>query len=127
MMKKNTYQNIRTLIAAAVAALIGFAVITGNLLLAAITLILGVFISYFVRKNVYEITEDERTYLVAGKASRMAMISFLTIITVAGIGLLTLKNNFPEFTQAGYTLSYSGCLLLILYSGFYSYYDKKHG
>lgn len=126
-MKKNTNLNIRTLIVTAVAALIGSAVIMGNLLLAAITLILGVLISYFIRKNVYEITEDERTYLVAGKASRMAMISFLSIITVVGIGLLTLRNILPEFTQASYTLSYSGCLLLILYSGFYFYYNKKHG
>lgn len=126
-MEKSTYQTIRTLIAAIAAALIGSAVIMGNLLLAVITLILGVLISYFVRKNVYEVTEDERTYLVAGKASRMAMLSFLTIITVFGIGLLTMKNNFPEFTQAGFTLAYSACLLLILYSGFYFYYDKKHG
>ena len=126
-MEKNTYQTIRTLIIIAIAAIIGFAVITGNLLLAAITLILGIFITYFVRKNVYEVTEDERTYLITGKASRMAILSFLTIITVLGIGLLTLKNNFPEFTQAGFTLAYSACLLLILYSGFYYYYDRKHG
>ncbi len=126
-MEKNTYQTIRTLIVVAIAAIIGFAVITGNLLLAAITLILGIFITYFVRKNVYEVTEDERTYLITGKASRMAILSFLTIITVLGIGLLTLKNNFPEFTQAGFTLAYSACLLLILYSGFYYYYDRKHG
>lgn len=126
-MEKNTYQTIRALIAAVVAALIGSAVIMGNLLLAAITLILGIFISYFVRKNVYEITEDERTYLVAGKASRMTIMSFLTIITLLGIGLATLKNNFLEFTPTGFTLAYSACLLLILYSGFYFYYNKKHG
>lgn len=126
-MEKKTYQTIRTLIVTIVAAIIGSAVIMGNLLLAVITLILGVLISYFIRKNVYEVTEDERTYLVAGKSSRMAMFSFLAIITVLGIGLLTLKNTFPEFTLAGFTLANSACLLLLLYSGFYFYYDKKHG
>ncbi|MGB9980421.1 DUF2178 domain-containing protein [Methanobacterium sp.] len=126
-MEKKTYQTFRVLIGTSVGALIAAAVIMENLLLAFVMLILGTLLSYFVKKNVYEVTEDERTSLIASKASRMAMLSFLTIITVLGIGLLTLKNNFPEFTQAGYTLSYSACLLLLFYSGFYAYYNKKHG
>ena len=126
-MEKKTYQTFRLLIGVFVGALVASAVIMGNLLLALVTLFIGVLLSYFVKKNVYEVTEDERTSLIANKASRVAMLSFLTIITVLGIGLLTLKNNFPEFTQAGYTLSYSACLLLLFYSGFYAYYDKKHG
>ncbi len=127
IMEKRTYQTFRMLIATFVAVLIGSSIILGNVLLAFVTLLLGVLISYFVRKNVYEVTGDERTSLVANKASRMAMLSFLSIITVLGIGILTLKNTFPEFTQAGYTLAYSACLLLLFYSGFYVYYDKKHG
>ncbi len=91
------------LIAMIVAVLIGSSVIMGNLVIAFTTLILGTLISYFVRKNVYEVTEDERTSLIANKASRMAMLSFLTVVTVLGVGLLTLKNSFPEFTQTGYT------------------------
>ena len=126
-MEKKTYQTFRMLIGAFVGALVAAAVIMGNLLLAIVTLVLGVLLSYFVKKNVYEIMEDERTSLIANKASRMAILSFLAIITVLGIGLLTLKNNFPEFMQAGYTLSYSACLLLLFYIGFYAYYDKKHG
>lgn len=126
-MEKKTYQTFRMLIGAFVGALVAAAVIMGNLLLALVTLLLGVLLSYFVKKNVYEIMEDERTSLIANRASRMAMLSFLTVITVLGIGLLTLKNNFSEFMQAGYTLSYSACLLLLFYIGFYAYYDKKHG
>ena len=126
-MEKKTYQTFRMLIGAFVGALVAAAVIMGNLLLALVTLVLGVLLSYFVKKNVYEIMGDERTALIANRASRMAMLSFLTIITVLGVVLLTLKNNFPEFMQAGYTLSYSACLLLLFYIGFYAYYDKKHG
>ncbi len=126
-MERKTYQTFRMLIVIFVAVLIGSSVIMGNILLAFVTLLLGVLISYFVRKNVYEVTEDERTSLIANKASQMAMLSFLTMTTVLGIGLLTLKNTFPEFTQAGYTMAYSSCLLLIFYGGFYMYYDKKHG
>lgn len=126
-MDKKTYQSIRTMIIIIVATLVGSAVILGNLLLAFITLLLGFLISYFIRKNVYEVTEDERTYHVAYKASRMAMLLFLTIITVSGIAILTLKNIFPEFIQVGFTLANSACLLLLLYSGFYLYYNKKHG
>ena len=116
-MNKKTYKNLRLLIIIIVAALVAAAVIMGNLLLAFITLLLGTLASCFIKKNVYEITEDERTALVANKASRMAIVLFLTIITVLGVGLLTLKNTFPEFTQAGFTLADSACLLLLLYSG----------
>jgi uncharacterized membrane protein len=127
LLNKKTYQNLRLFIIVLVAALVASAVIMGNLLLAFITLLLGILASYFIKKNVYEITEDERTALVANKASRMAMVLFVTIITVLGVGLLTLKSTFPEFTQAGFTLADSACLLLLLYSGFYLYYNKKHG
>jgi uncharacterized membrane protein len=57
----------------------------------------------------------------------MAMLLFLTIITISGITILTLKNIFPELTQVGFTLANSACLLLLLYSLFYLYYNKKHG
>ncbi|MBP2045616.1 DUF2178 domain-containing protein [Methanobacterium aggregans] len=126
-MEKKTYRYSRMIISTVVAVLVAVSVLLGNLLLAFITLLLGFLVSYFIKKNVYEITEDERTALVANKASRMAMLFFLTIITVLGVGLLTLKNSFPEFTQAGFTLADSACLLLLLYSGFYIYYNKKHG
>jgi len=126
-MDKKIYRYSRMFIILVVAALVAAAVTLGNLLLAFITLLLGFLVSYFIKKNVYEVTEDERTALVANKASRMAMLCFLTIITVLGIGLLTLKNSFPEFTQAGFTLADASCLLLLLYSGFYIYYNKKHG
>ncbi|MEN6573177.1 DUF2178 domain-containing protein [Methanobacterium aggregans] len=126
-MEKKTYRYSRMIISTVVAVLVAVSVLLGNLLLAFITLLLGFLVSYFIKKNVYEITEDERTALVANKASRMAMLFFLTIITVLGVGLLTLKGSFPEFTQAGFTLADSACLLLLLYSGFYIYYNKKHG
>lgn len=126
-MNKKIYSKLRLFIVAVVAAVIAVAVINGNLLLAFMVMLLGILASYFIKKNVQEITEDERTAMVANKASRMALLSFATLITVLGVGLLTLKNTFPEFTQAGFTLTDSACLLLLLYNGFYLYYNKKHG
>jgi uncharacterized membrane protein len=126
-MEKKTYQIIIALIMIFVAITVILAIYLSNILLAFIGIITGILLSYFVRKNIFEISEDERTYLVAGKASRMAMFLFLAIVTVLGIGLLTLKNVFPQFTQAAYTLTNSGCLLLLLYAVFYFYYNRKHG
>ncbi|WP_414469560.1 DUF2178 domain-containing protein [Methanobacterium sp. ACI-7] len=126
-MEKRTYQVIRASIMIFIAITVSIAIYVNNFLLAFTGIVLAFLLSYFVRKNVYEISEDERTYLVAGKASRTAMFSFLTIITVLGIGILTLKDIIPQFTQVGYTLTNSGCLLLLLYAGFYLYYNKKHG
>jgi uncharacterized membrane protein len=45
------------------AAVIAVAVVNGNLLLVFVVLVLGIFASYFIKKNVQEITENERQWL----------------------------------------------------------------
>jgi len=126
-MNKKNYQLFRILIIIFVAATVGWAIPSGKLVLAFMFILIGIILMFVLRKQVEDITEDERTSLVAGKASRMAMLSFLTIITLGGISVLALHDYFPEFKQAGLTLVNASCLLILLYTGFYFYYNKKHG
>jgi len=110
-----------------VASTVALGVSLGSLVLAALSFGLGIILSIFLRRKLDEVTEDERTKVIAGDASLMAMILFLVVITAVGIVVLALKNVFPQYTQAGITLCDASGLLVILYTGTYWYYNKKYG
>ncbi|AIS32652.1 DUF2178 domain-containing protein [Methanobacterium formicicum] len=126
-MNRKNYQFFRVLIIIFVASTVALGVSLGSLVLAALSFGLGIILSIFLRRKLDEVTEDERTKVIAGDASRMAMILFLVVITAVGIVVLALKNVFPQYTQAGITLCDASGLLVILYTGTYWYYNKKYG
>ncbi|KUK75745.1 MULTISPECIES: DUF2178 domain-containing protein [Methanobacterium] len=126
-MNRKNYQFFRVLIIIFVASTVALGVSLGSLVLAGLSFGMGIVLSIFLRRKLDEVTEDERTKVIAGDASRMAMILFLVVITVVGIVVLALKNVFPQYTQAGITLCDASGLLVILYTGTYWYYNKKYG
>ena len=126
-MNRKNYQFFRVLIIIFVASTVALGVSLGSLVLAALSFGLGIILSIFLRRKLDEVTEDERTKVITGDASRMAMILFLVVITAVGIVVLALKNVFPQYTQAGITLCDASGLLVILYTGTYWYYNKKYG
>mgnify|MGYP000877768714 FL=1 len=126
-MNRKNYQFFRVLIIIFVASTVALGVSLGSLVLAALSFGLGIILSIFLRRKLDEVTEDERTKVIAGDASLMAMILFLVVITAVGIVVLALKNVFPQYTQTGITLCDASGLLVILYTGTYWYYNKKYG
>ncbi len=121
------YQILRIIVAIFVATVVGLSVITENLLLAILAIVIGTMISYIYKKNTDEILEDERIAKVSEKASRIAIVLFSISIAFIGMFLIMLRNEYPDFTPAGFTLSYAAVALLMLYYIFYGYYDKKYG
>jgi uncharacterized membrane protein len=70
----------------------------------------------YLRNRVNEIVSDERDYEVAGKAARWAM-QIYAWIAVAGFFLIyAFYGGDPIWETVAYALSYSVCLLLILYA-----------
>jgi len=55
------------------------------------------------------------------------MALFSIAIAIIGLFFITMRNQYPDFIQAGYTLAYSAVALLGLYYVFYGYYNKKYG
>jgi len=83
---------------------------------------------YLLRKRVKEVMIDERVHRISEMASRTTLQIFgwvsaasAFILSVFGKGIST------GFEQAGYTLAYATCALLLLYSVFYKYYGNKFG
>jgi len=121
------YQILRILVAIFVATVVGLSVIMGSIVPAILAIVVGAMISYIYKKNTDETLEDERIVKISEKASRMAMTLFSISIAFIGLFLITLKNEYPDFTQAGFTLSYAAVALLALYYAFYEYYNRKYG
>lgn len=121
------YQILRIVVAIFVATVVGLSVITETILPAILAIVIGTMISYIYKKNTNEILEDERIIKVSEKASRIAIVLFSISIAFIGMFLIMLRNEYPDFTQAGFTLSYAAVALLMLYYIFYGYYTKKYG
>jgi uncharacterized membrane protein len=121
------YKTLRVIIAIFVGVVVGLSVTMGQILPAILAIIIGAMISYIYKKNTDETLEDERIVKISEKASRMAMVLFSISIAIIGLFLITLRDTYPDFTQAGFTLSYASVALLTLYYIFYGYYNKKYG
>jgi len=121
------YQILRIIVAIFVGTVVGLSVTIGTILPAILAIIIGAMISYIYKKNTDEILEDERITKVSEKASRIAIVLFSISIAFIGMFLIMLRNEYPDFTQAGFTLSYAAVALLTLYYIFYWYYNKKYG
>ena len=110
-----------------VAIVVGISVTMGEIIPAILAIVIGAMISYIYKKNTNETLEDERIVKISEKASRMAVVLFSIAIAIIGLFFITLRNDYPDFIQMGYTLSYSAVALLALYYVFYEYYNKKYG
>ncbi|MGV8143273.1 MAG: DUF2178 domain-containing protein [Methanothermobacter sp.] len=121
------YKILRIFVAMFVAIVVGLSVSIGNIIPAIISIVIGAMISYIYKKSTDEILEDERIAKVSEKASRIAIVVFSISIAFVGMFLIILREEYPDFTQAGFTLSYAAVALLTLYYIFYGYYNRKYG
>ena len=121
------YKILRVIIAMFVAIVVGISVTMGEIIPAILAIVIGAMISYIYKKNTNETLEDERIVKISEKASRMAVVLFSIAIAIIGLFFITLRNDYPDFIQMGYTLSYSAVALQALYYVFYEYYNKKYG
>jgi len=121
------YQILRISVAIFVAIVVGLSVTIGTILPAILAIVIGAMVSYIYKKSTDEILEDERITKVSEKASRISIVVFSISIALIGMFLIILRNEYPDFTQAGFTLSYASVALLTLYYIFYGYYNKKYG
>lgn len=121
------YKIVRVIITMFVAIVAGISVTIGEIIPAILAIVIGGMVSYIYKRTTNETLEDERIVKISEKASRMAMVLFSISIAIIGLFFITMRNQYPDFIQAGYTLAYSSVALLALYYVFYEYYNKKYG
>lgn len=120
------YKIFRIIIAIFVGSVVGLSVSLGAIIPAILAVVIGVLLSYIYKKNTKEILYDERIIKISEKSSQSAMTLFSVSIAVVGLFLLTLRDIYPDYTQAGYTLSFAAVALLVLYNLFYMYYNIRY-
>ncbi|MBM4241551.1 MAG: DUF2178 domain-containing protein [Euryarchaeota archaeon] len=104
------------------------------IILAIILLIPLSTVLYIHRDNLGEIfqgdsdvvVEDERTQLINEKAATMTLGIFIAVIIYAGIIIFAVRNSYPQFLQAGYTLFLAALFCFILYFTSRAYYTRKY-
>lgn len=125
-MSRKMFKLCGIVITMAMGALIGWAVSIGNALIPIPVVLGGVGLLYLCKKRVREVIEDERIYRITEKAARLTIQIFGPVIAVAGAILIAISRDAsPGLAQAGFTLAYSACALLVLYYIFHIYYSIK--
>lgn len=111
--------------------------ILGNIYVIILAIILlgaeGV-VLYINRDNLEEIfrgdskviVEDERTQLINEKASTMTLGILIAAMIYAGIIIVALRDSYPQFLQASYTLFILAFSCFILYFISRAYYSRKY-
>ena len=115
-----------------VAALMGFSMAVGyiinNYVVLTSALVVGVIVSIYLRQQVREPLQDERSQVISTKSS---VATLWTTIVGAGIlgGILLYlgTTTSPEWLLWGYNLAVVAVAILIVRAGFWVYYSWRHG
>jgi len=146
-MKKNTFYLVVGCIAVALLGIFWYSVEIHNALLIEIAFIIGIVITYFARKKVTDLIEDERSAKISEKAAlrtfQVFWVAFCAVSIGAVMNLLYIPhlprprvvNRTSEFfpleimplKMVGYIQLGLLCLMIFLYVGFRLYYARKYG
>ena len=105
----------------AIGAIVGYSVYTHNFMLPFIAVTAGILILHLLRRKVDEVIEDERIYRISDRASRRTLQVFGMGTALVGTTLICLG----RYSEIGYTLNMSVCILIILYLIFYGFYSRR--
>lgn len=95
-----------------------------NIIILAIILLTAIGIVLYIHRNnlkgIFQgnsdaLFEDERTQLINEKAATMTLRILIAFIIYTGIIIAALRNIYPQFQQAGYTLFVTAFFCIILY------------
>ena len=108
-------------------ALAGWFAAMANATLVVVSTGAGAILFYICKTNIKEVVVDERDEQVSERAAKVAVEIFAAISALVGIILVALRDGYPEYIYIGFTLAFSACTLMILYSVLYGYYNKRYG
>jgi len=107
-------------------AAVGVAVSYHNYIISIVAMALAISLMFFFRGKVKEIIADERDYAVGGRAAGLTIQVYAWLMVLLMFLFLFYYdvNPLPEAMAVVATLAYSTCVLLLLYTMFFKYYDK---
>jgi len=127
-MNKKKFQMVRLLIIIILTIFISWAINSGvSVFVALFGIGIALVFQYLLRKQVTEILEDERSHRINEQAAMTTLNIFIPLVTLVAVTLIVIRNNMlPEYREIGTILSYSVCMLIIIYQAARLYHEKKH-
>lgn len=95
-----------------------------NYLLPIGVMIAGSLIMMLLRRRVNGVVADERDYATGGKAALLTVQIYGWLAASSMFVFYGLKDTNPAFEPIGMTLAFSTCLLMLIYSAIFRYYNR---
>jgi uncharacterized membrane protein len=126
-MDEKQFRTSRMVVAAVLAAVVSGSVLQGNIVLPVIAVVAAAASVLILKSQVADVLVDERVEKVAGAAAKRTLDTGAVVMAAVSVVLIAFRDTLPDYAQAGYTLAYSTCGLLLLYSAFYAHLHRKPG
>ena len=123
-MNAKQYWLVKIVIGVALGGLASYAVIAEQYIIALIGLVLATTILLTLRSRVKDVLADERDNLVGGQAAMIAVKVFCWVAVVTSFLAFALREVSPVNETIALTLAYSACVIMIIYSLVYRFYDR---
>jgi uncharacterized membrane protein len=124
-MTKKSFSIYRIVAVSIVTIIVSISVNYGNWYLPVISVMASWLLLYKLRRKIKEVIADERDYIVAGKASGLAMNVYLLVSVIIGIILYSIGRENVALFNIATTLLYSACFLMVLYAVLFKIYERK--
>jgi len=126
-MSSRTNRICSLVIVLALAAFIGWSIVTEMPIFVQIAGLVGaILLIRLCRRFTKEIMVDERIQKINEKASAVSYRISTILMAVVGMVFVTVRNSLPsEYHIVGSTLVYSACTIMLIHLAFYSYYKGK--
>lgn len=123
-MTTKTYQRIKLFLTMLISIVVSTSIIHQNFFIPAITLVASFLVLLFLRKKVEQVISDERDILNGGKSALMAIQIYSWIAVISMLLLYSLQGYNPNYEAVALTLAFSTCILMLVYSAIFYYYNK---
>lgn len=126
-MTARAYRWCALFIVVALAAFIGWSVVSGMPVYVAVGgVVVAMLLLRLCRRFTKEVMVDERVQRVNEKASAVSYRIFSIVVAILALVLISVGATVPgTFGTVGQTLAYAVCGLMVMHLAFYQYYARK--
>ncbi|HNW71453.1 MAG TPA: DUF2178 domain-containing protein [Candidatus Paceibacterota bacterium] len=124
-MTNKQYKKIKLIIIVIIAIIFGQSIVLENYIIPIVTLIITSLVLLLLRRRVKDVISDERDMALGGKSALIAIQIYSWIAVIVMFVLYSFKDTNPFYEPIGMTLAYSTCLLMLIYSIVFRFYNKE--
>ncbi len=118
------YQKVKLATTVIIAMIISQAILFNNFIIPVVVLIISSLGLLYLRRKVTEIIADERDYATAGRSALLAIQIYAWGAAIGMFIFYAFHDYNPAYEPVAITLAYSTCILMLVYSLIFRYYNK---